>query len=73
MHLTGPETLIRDTRLTGFAIHPLGHLPDRAIHFMPAGIGDYRSVEALPHGRWQIRVTAEHGRDHASYVEELSL
>jgi len=73
VHLTAPEALIRDTRLTGFAVHPLGHLPDRAIHFVVAGTGDYRSVEALPHGRWQIRVTAEHGRDRASYVEELSL
>ena len=71
--LTGPEALIHDARLTGLALHPLGHLPDRAIRFTPVGSGEYRSVEALPHGRWQVRVTAEHGRDRASYAEELSL
>lgn len=71
--LTGPDALIRDARLRGFALHPLGHLPDRAIHFEPVGTGEFRSVEALPHGRWQVRVTAEHGRNRASYAEELSL
>jgi len=71
--LTGPEELIRTARLTGTAIHPLGHLPDRNIHFASEGGGQFRSIETLPHGRWQVRVTAEHGGDQASYVEELSL
>ena len=71
--LTGPQAVIRGAHVTGTAVHPLGHLPDRAIHFVRAGIGEYRSVEALPHGRWQIRVTAEHERNRASYAEELSL
>ena len=73
VQLTGPDALIRDARLTGFALHPLGHLPDRAIHFAPAGAGEYRSVEALPHGRWQVRVTAQRDGERTSYVEELSL
>jgi len=71
--LTGPDALIRDATLTGDALHPLGHLPDRSIHFVRREQGRYRSVELLPHGRWQIRVTARRGGDHASYVEELSL
>jgi nitrogen fixation protein FixH len=71
--LTGPEALIRDATLTGEAFHPLGHLPDRSIHFVRAGQGRYRSVELLPNGRWQVRVTAQHGADRASYVDELSL
>lgn len=71
--LTGPEALTRSAKLTGTAIHPLGHLPDRAIHFARGQRGEYRSLERLPHGRWQVRVTAEHGNDKASYLEELSL
>jgi len=71
--LTGPEALIRDATLTGDAIHPLGHLPDRAIHFVRADNGEYNSRERLPHGRWRIRVTAERAGQRASYVDELSL
>jgi len=71
--LTGPEALIRNAGLSGTAIHPLGHLPDRTIHFTRSGPGEFRSTERLPHGRWQVRVTAEHGGDQAAYVEELSL
>ena len=71
--LTGPEALIRNATLTGDAIHPLGHLPDRAIHFIRAENGGFVSRERLPHGRWRVRVTAEHAGQRASYVEELSL
>ena len=73
VQLTGPESLIGEAHVSGTAVHPLGHLPDRVIHFARVGIGEYRSIEALPHGRWQIRVTADHERTRASYAEELSL
>jgi len=73
VRLTGPDALIHDAILSGTAIHPLGRLPDRAIHFTRGEAGTYRSVETLPAGRWQIRVTARHGQAHASYAEELSL
>jgi len=71
--LTGPEALVRDATLTGDALHPLGHLPDRTIHFDRTGSGEFASRERLPHGRWRVRVTAEHAGQRASYVEELSL
>lgn len=73
VRLTGPDALIRDATLSGTAIHPLGGLPDRPIHFTRGDTGAYRSIETLPAGRWQIRVTAHHGETHASYAEELSL
>jgi len=73
VRLTGPDARIRDVMLSGTAIHPLGRLPDRAIHFAGGGTGTFRSIETLPPGRWQIRVTARHGRMRASYFEELSL
>jgi len=71
--LTGPEDLIRDAKVSGTAVHPLGHLPDQLIHFVAGGAGHYRSVERLPHGRWQIRVNASRGAEKASYMTELSL
>jgi len=73
VHLSGDPTLVRDAQLSGIAIHPLGYLPDRTIRFVHGASGEYRSIEELPHGRWQIRVTARHGRDLASYAEEFSL
>jgi len=73
VRLTGPDTLIRDAILSGTAIHPLGRLPDLVIHFTRGDTGAYRSVETLPAGRWQIRVTARHGQMRASYAEEMSL
>ncbi|MBW8743199.1 MAG: FixH family protein [Sphingomonas sp.] len=73
VRLTGPDALIRDAILSGTALHPLGRLPDRPIHFTRGDTGAYRSVETLPAGRWQIRVTARHGQMRASYAEELSL
>ncbi len=73
VQLTGPDALIRDAMLSGTAIHLLGRLPDRPIHFVRGEKGAYRSIETLPAGRWQIRVTAQHGQARASYAEELSL
>jgi len=71
--LNGPSALIDGATLTGSAVHPLGHLPDRPLRFTEFAPGRYRSVGALPHGRWQIHVHARHGKALASYVEEVSL
>lgn len=39
------------------ARHPLGALPDRAMAFEPTGRGRFLSREALPGGRWILRLT----------------
>ena len=38
------------------ARHPLGRLPDRAFTFEPAGERRFVSREALPEGRWLLRL-----------------
>lgn len=45
--------------LTGTARHPLGRLPERTLAFRFMGDGRYESVEALPPGRWVLRLTVE--------------
>ena len=40
----------------GLARHPLGRLPDRAIVFERTGQGRFLSREALPDGRWTLRL-----------------
>ncbi len=42
--------------LAGEARHPLGRLPDRDLAFAPAGEGRFVSREALPAGRWRLRL-----------------
>ncbi len=40
----------------GDARHPLGRLPDRALAFVSDGAGRFVSREALPEGRWRLRI-----------------
>jgi len=43
-------------QVSGDAWHPLGRAPDRVLRFAPDGEGGYRSLEAVPAGRWRIRI-----------------
>jgi len=43
-------------QVSGDAWHPLGRAPDRVLRFAPDGEGGYRSLEAVPTGRWRIRI-----------------
>ena len=53
--LTGPATA---AAVTAVARHPLGHQPDRTLHFVSDGQGGYLSAEPLPAGRWRLRLEA---------------
>ena len=39
------------------ARHPLGRIPDRALTFERIGTGRFLSRQALPDGRWDLRLT----------------
>lgn len=41
----------------GVARHPLGRTPDRALTFERIGEGRFLSRQALPEGRWAVRLT----------------
>ena len=43
--------------LAATARHPLGTLPDRALTFERTAAGRFLSREALPEGRWTLRLT----------------
>ncbi|MBS1240437.1 MAG: fixH [Proteobacteria bacterium] len=57
------------TVLSASARHPLGRLPDRELHFAPLGEHRFISREALPAGRWTIRLEASAGK-HVWRAEE---
>ena len=42
--------------VTATARHPLGRLPDRALTFHRISAGHYISTQALPEGRWTLRL-----------------
>lgn len=52
-----------DARVEAVARHPLGRAPDRALAFRPAPgqPGHFVSAEALPEGRWRLRLTIRAG------------
>ena len=56
--LAGPQA---DATVTAIARHPLGHERDVALRFTPAGAGRFVSTEALPAGRWRLRLEVRSG------------
>lgn len=50
-----------DVTVAGLAQHPLGSVPDRAIAFDRIATGRFLSREALPDGRWHLRLTLAGG------------
>jgi nitrogen fixation protein FixH len=47
----------RGVVIKAMARHPLGRLPDRALTFDRIGGGRFLSRQALPDGRWDLRLT----------------
>jgi nitrogen fixation protein FixH len=47
----------------GVAIHPLGRAASMPLTFQQTATGQYRSIEALPAGRWRVQLTLRHGSD----------
>jgi nitrogen fixation protein FixH len=54
LDLTGPAA--GSARIAAVARHPLGRLPDRDLTFAPAGPGRFVTTQALPPGRWRLRI-----------------
>lgn len=52
-----------DVTGTGTAQHPLGRSPDIALAFAERADGSMRSTRALPPGRWNVRISVEHGAE----------
>lgn len=57
--------------VTGVARHPVGRAPDIALRFEAADDGRYRSDQALPEGRWQVRLRIVRGQDEMRLIETV--
>ena len=53
--------------VSGFARHPLGREPDVRLTFH-----QFRSIQALPPGRWAVHLLVRRGNDEARLIETLS-
>jgi nitrogen fixation protein FixH len=61
---------------TGFTVnataeHPLGRMPERVLQFAALGNGNYVSEEALPSGRWLLRIEVSRGGDRYRATTEV--
>lgn len=50
-----------DAKVTGMARHPLGRVADVPIEFADIGDGRFLSRQALPEGRWILRLQLDQG------------
>jgi nitrogen fixation protein FixH len=62
---------VQGARVSATAIHPVGLLPDKVLHFVQTGPASYRSVETLPAGRWRLEIDVRHGTQRARFVDEV--
>jgi len=57
--------------VTGIARHPLGRQPDQVLSFVATGENRFLSREALPQGRWTLRLTVTAGGQEWRREEQL--
>jgi len=67
IHLDGAD----GAQVKATAIHPLGRLPDKTLHFIRLSSHRYRSIELLPAGRWRLEIEVRQGRRGAHFVDEV--
>jgi len=53
--------------ITGVARHPLGRIADQALRFRAEGDGSWRSLAALPAGRFAVQVEVRAGGQRAAF------
>jgi nitrogen fixation protein FixH len=69
--------LILDTKGVSHSVasvvaeHPLGQVDDRRIPMIVTGTNHFRSADAMPSGRWKLRITLRQGNSEARYLREV--
>lgn len=62
---------LRGGDVRAVAEHPLGRAPDILLRFNEAQAGLYASEEALPAGRWTVRVDVRRGGSEQHLLKEI--
>lgn len=58
-------------RVEASAVHPLGRRPAIKLHFQRRSRAEFRSIEALPAGRWRLEIRVEQGGRIKNFVNEV--
>ena len=53
------------------AEHPLGREGTRELRFMETAPGSYSSTQALPAGRWKLRIRIVYAREELDLASEV--
>lgn len=70
--LHSPYGPLRGATVEAQVSHPLGQAPERLIAMASEGEGQYRSAEALPGGRWIVRLSVRRDGHEARFLREVS-
>lgn len=62
---------IEGARVSAVAVHPLGRAPERHIAFFGMGNGLYVARQALPPGRWLLRIEVHQGTRAARFIDDV--
>lgn len=65
------DELLTRAQVTATLSHPLGRAVPRSVRFEAEADGTWRSLDAIPAGRWRVDLSVRHGADEARYREDL--
>ena len=69
--LSGRQAPLSDTYITAVAEHPLGREKDILLHFRAVGEGRFLSAEALPAGRWRLKLDIRADGRRGRFIEDV--
>lgn len=62
---------IAGATIRAIALHPLGRAPDIRLTFVQVAPGRYRSIRAVPVGRWTVHWTIDAAGHEKRFVEDV--
>lgn len=65
------SAIVDGVQVSATLSHPLGRAAPRDVRFAPLGDGTFRSLDAVPEGRWRLDLIARRGSDEARYRTDL--
>ncbi|GAA0487602.1 FixH family protein [Parasphingorhabdus litoris] len=69
--LQADESALANATITAVAEHPVGRSEPITLNFIENGAGSYISQDALPEGRWKLRVAIIHGGNKMALAQEV--
>ncbi|MEP2103360.1 MAG: FixH family protein [Parasphingorhabdus sp.] len=65
------ESALKNAEITAVAEHPVGRSDPIILSFVENDAGTYVSRNALPEGRWKLRIAISHGGNKMALAQEV--